>query len=178
MSTFLGERLVDEGAAGKGLILLLTFVLSLDVFWTLRLFFRVRAGLGLVRFVLDRSTGLGVDRLGGLAEDPLAMSCQTVEPGLRRKPSPREERGARGTRGVPLLRKRPKRDARAAPPRQSGRRADPNFPRQGAGSSHLAPGLSRPKRGDRLLQSAGTGPFGHPVGAPPPPLKRHSSLRK
>jgi hypothetical protein len=114
---------------------------------------------------------LGVDRLGGLTEDPLAMSCQTVEPGLRRKPSPREERGARGTRGVPLLRKHPKRDARAAPPRRSGRRADPSFPRQGADSSHLAPGRSRPKRGDRLLHSTGTGPCGHPVGAPPPPTK-------
>ncbi len=147
---------------------------------------RERAGLGLVRLVLGRSAGLGVDHLGGLAKAPLAISCQTLE------------RGGKGTREEPLVRNRPKRDARATPPRRSGRMAPdprraipcslgfgplrrmtgPSFLRQVAGSGQLAPGPNRPKREELLFQSADTDPFCQTVGAPPPPLKRHSSLQK
>ena len=79
--------------------------------------------------------------------------------------------GGKGTRGEPFALNLPKRAARADPPRRSGRMTGPRFLRLGAGSGQLAPGPNRPKRGERLLQPAGTGPFGHMAGAPPPPKK-------
>jgi hypothetical protein len=140
---------------------------------------RERAGLGLVHFVLFRSAGLEVDRSGGLAEVPLAMSRHFLEPGSRRKPSPCEERGGNGTREEPLVLNLPKRDARAAPPRLSGRMAPdprraipfsfgfgprrrmtgPSFLCQVTGSGQLAPNPRRVKCEEFLFQSAGVGPL-------------------
>ncbi len=85
MKTFRCEELgglTDEGTAGIGLTRLLTFALSLEADSKLRLLSKERAGLSLVRFVLFRSAGLEVDRLGGFTERPRVMARQMPVPGV------------------------------------------------------------------------------------------------
>ena len=92
MKTFRCEELgglTDEGTAGIGLARFPTFALSLEADRKRRLLSRERAGLGLVRFDNFAFIGFGPGRLWGGTETPLAMSCQTFEPGFKRKPSPR-----------------------------------------------------------------------------------------
>ncbi len=50
--------------------------------------FKRESRAGLSSFDSFAFIGFGPGRLGGETETPLAMSCQTFEPGFKRKPSP------------------------------------------------------------------------------------------